>query len=311
MRRLDYYFRETAIGLRRNGIVAFGAVSTSFIALFLFGLALLIYRELNLVIFNVTENVEVAVYLDDAPGGGDPRTDTVATITGKLVALPAVASVTHQSKAEAYERFKVLFEGKSVFTENVSPDAIPASLRVHLTDTGLFDQIKAALDCSDQEQPDGSTRLVCSEPGVDTIADFSDLLEQLTQITRLLSLGVLSIAIVMLFSAVVLIANTLRMGMFARRREIGIMRLVGATNWRIRIPFLIEGLVESLVGAGLAVLALFVLKVTVIDGLSTQIRFFPFVRNSDVLAIAPWVFLASTFVAVVAGTIGMRRFLDV
>jgi cell division protein FtsX len=69
--------------------------------------------------------------------------------------------------------------------------------------------------------------------------------------------------------------------------------------------------VESLVGAGLAVLALFVLKVTVIDGLSSQIRFFPFVRNSDVLAVAPWVLLASTFVAVVAGTIGMRRFLDV
>jgi cell division transport system permease protein len=297
--------------LRRNGIVAFGAVSTSFIALFLFGLALLIYRELNLVIFNVTENVEVAVYLDDAPGGGDPRPDTVATITRELGNLEAVASVDYQSKAEAYERFTKLFEGKPVFTENVSPDAIPASLRVHLTDTGLFDQIKAALDCSDQVQQNGSTRLVCSEPGVDTIADFSDLLEQLTQITRLLSLGVLSIAIVMLFSAVVLIANTLRMGMFARRREIGIMRLVGATNWRIRIPFLIEGLVESFVGAAMAVLALFVLKVTVIDGLSSQIQFFPFVRNSDVMAVAPWVLLASTFVAVVAGTIGMRRFLDV
>jgi cell division transport system permease protein len=309
--RLDYYFRETATGLRRNGIVAFGAVSTSFIALFLFGLALLIYRELNLVIFNVTENVEVAVYLKDGTDHSDPPPDTVARLTGKLSSLPAVANVTYQSKDEAYERFKELFAGKPVFTENVSPDAIPASLRVHLTDTGLFDQIKAALDCSDQQQPNGSTKLVCTEPGVDTIADFSTLLEQLTQITRLLSLGVLSIAIVMLFSAIVLIANTLRMGMFARRREIGIMRLVGATNWRIRIPFLIEGMVESLVGAGLAVLALFVLKVTVIDGLSRQIRFFPFVRNSDVLAVAPWMLLASVFVAIVAGTIGIRRFLDV
>ncbi|HEY7400815.1 MAG TPA: permease-like cell division protein FtsX [Actinomycetota bacterium] len=309
--RLDYYFRETATGLRRNGIVAFGAVSTSFIALFLFGLALLIYRELNLVIFNVTENVEVAVYLKDGPDHSDPPQDTVVRLTGKLASLPAVASVTYQSKDEAYERFKELFAGKPVFTENVSPDAIPASLRVHLTDTGLFDQIKAALDCNDQQQPNGSTKLVCTEPGVDTIADFSTLLEQLTQITRLLSLGVLSIAIVMLFSAIVLIANTLRMGMFARRREIGIMRLVGATNWRIRIPFLIEGMVESLVGAGLAVLALFVLKVTVIDGLSGQIRFFPFVRNSDVLAVAPWMLLASVFVAIVAGTIGIRRFLDV
>ena len=69
----------------------------------------------------------------------------------------------------------------------------------------------------------------------------------------MLSIGVFSIAVVMLDRAVALVANTLRMGMFARRKEIGIMRLVGATNWRIRVPFLIEGLVEALVGAALAI----------------------------------------------------------
>ena len=182
---------------------------------------------------------------------------------------------------------------------------------MHLTDTGLFDQVTAALSCSNQQQENGTTTMVCTEPGVDTVADFSNLLQRLTTITRLLSLGVLAVAMVMLASAVALIANTLRMGMYARRREIGIMRLVGATNWRIRVPFLIEGLVESLLGAAVAVVALFVLKVSVIDRLRTQIRFFPLVRNSDVLAVAPWILIASALVAIVAGTIGMRRFLDV
>jgi cell division transport system permease protein len=99
--------------------------------------------------------------------------------------------------------------------------------------------------------------------------------------------------------------------MFARRKEIGIMRLVGATNWRIRVPFLIEGLVESLLGAGAAIFALFLVKVVFIDRLRGEVQFFPLIRNADVLSVAPWILLAATAIALVAGTIGMRRFLDV
>lgn len=89
------------------------------------------------------------------------------------------------------------------------------------------------------------------------------------------------------------------------------MRLVGATNWRIRVPFLIEGLVETLLGAATAVFALFLVKVVFIDQLRGKIQFFPLIKNSDVLAVAPWILIAAAVVAVIAGTIGMRRFLDV
>jgi cell division transport system permease protein len=98
--------------------------------------------------------------------------------------------------------------------------------------------------------------------------------------------------------------------MFARRKEIGIMRLVGATNWRIRVPFLIEGLVESLLGAAAAIFTLFLLKVVFIDRLRGQ-TFLPLIGNDDVLVIAPWVLVAGVGVALIAGTIGIRRFLDV
>lgn len=89
------------------------------------------------------------------------------------------------------------------------------------------------------------------------------------------------------------------------------MKLVGATNWRIRIPFLIEGLVESLLGAGGAVLALFVGKVVFVDRLRNEIGFLPLIDNGDVIATIPWLLGAGAVVAVVASTIGMRRFLDV
>jgi cell division transport system permease protein len=302
MARLDYFLRETASGLRRNGIVAFAAMSTAFIALFLFGLSLLIYREFNLVIENLTGNVEVAVYLTDPVND-----DTVNRLTTDLQKLPAVGDVTFESKDEAYQKFLILYANQPLYTDNVDPDVIPASLRVKLDDTAQFGQVTAAMGCT--EGADGD--LSCTAPGVESVADYRDLLGRLTSITRLLSLGVLALAAVMLISAVLLIANTLRMGMFSRRKEIGIMRLVGATNWRIRVPFMIEGLVESLVGAGLAILGLFIVKVGVIDPLRGKVQFFPFVQNSDLLAITPWIVIAAVAIAFVAGSVGMRRFLDV
>jgi cell division transport system permease protein len=301
MTRIDYFLRETASGLRRNGIVAFAAMSTAFIALFLFGLSLLIYREFNLVIESLTGNVEVAVYLTDPVDN-----ENVNQLTSDLLKLTAVDDVEYKSKEEAYADFQRLFAGQSQY-EDIDPSVIPASLRVKLADTAQFEQVAAALGCSSDPQDE----LVCTAPGVETVADNRTLLTRLTSITRLLSLGVLALAAVMLISAVLLIANTLRMGMFSRRKEIGIMRLVGATNWRIRVPFMIEGLVESLVGAALAILGLFVVKVLVIDPLRGNVQFFPFVRNSDLLAITPWIAVAAVAIALIAGSIGMRRFLDV
>jgi cell division transport system permease protein len=289
---LQSYFRETALGLRRNGIVAFAAMSTAFIALFLFGLALLIAREFNLVIEAWTGNVEVAVYLTDPV-----NPNTVKLLTNKLDALPAVGAVDFESKTEACENARILFADNPGLIENVDCEEVfPASLRVKLADTAQFEQVRAAVE---------------GQPGVDEIRDYRELLTRLVAITRVLSVGILSIAVIMLASAVALIANTLRMGMFARRKEIGIMRLVGATNWRIRVPFLIEGLVESLLGAAAAVFALFLVKVVFIDRLRGEIKFFPLVQNHDVLALAPWIVIAATLIAVIAGTIGMRRFLDV
>jgi cell division transport system permease protein len=291
-RGLQSYFHETALGLRRNGIVAFAAMSTAFIALFLFGLALLIAREFNLVIDAWTGNVQVAVYLTDPP-----NPETVKLLTSKLEALPAVGQVTYESKAAACARAQILFANQPNLIENVDCETVfPASLRVKLADTEEFAQVRAAVE---------------GQPGVAQIADYREVLSRLVAITRVLSVGILSIAIIMLASAVALIANTLRMGMFARRKEIGIMRLVGATNWRIRTPFLIEGLVEGLLGAAAAVFALFLVKVIFIDRLRGEIKFFPLVQNHDVLAIAPWILIAATVIAVIAGTIGMRRFLDV
>ena len=301
MAKLDYFFRETTSGLRRNGLVAFAAISTTFIALLLFGLALLISRQVNIMIDRTTGNVEVAIYLSD------PVNDqNVASLRETLMALPIVATVDYENKQEAYERFQELFANSRELVDNVDPEALPASLRVKLSEPERFQEVAAVLGC----EP-GRGGYVCAAPGVETLVDQREFLDRLFAVTRVFRVGVLLVAIVMLVSAAVLIANTVRMGLFARRKEIGIMKLVGATNWRIRIPFLIEGLFESLIGAVAAILVLFALKVAFINPLNDSVQFVPWIVNRDVLAIVPWLLFAGVLVAIVAGLVGMRRFLDV
>ena len=291
MARFEYLFRETTSGLRRNGLVAFAAISTTFIALLLFGLALLISRQVSLMIEATTGNVEVAVYLTDPV-----NPDTVRSLTDTLNELPAVANVEFESKAEACDRFRELFANQPALVNNVDCDALPASLRVKLDDPEQYAQVEAVLQ---------------GQPGIDRIVDQSAFLDRLFAVTRVFRVGVLLISFVMLVSAAILIANTVRMGLFARRKEIGIMKLVGATNWRIRLPFLVEGLVESLIGAVAAILVLFGLKVAFINPLYETVQFIPWVTNSDVIAIIPWLLIAATVVSLLASLVGMRRFLDV
>ena len=300
--RVEYYFRETASGIRRNGTIAFGAVMTAFIALFLFGLALLIRREIALVIESITGNVQVQVYVDD-----NASTQTIDQIHTVLTQLPAVKSADYEDQQQACDRAKEIFASNPTIIENTTCATWPTSFRVTLADTSQYAQIPAALGC----EPDATGQLRCTQPGVSTVRDWRDVLDRLSAITTAVSLGLFGLSVIMLISAVVLVSNTLRMGMFARRKEISIMRLVGATNWRIRVPFLIEGGSEALLGAALAVVTLFLGKVFVVDQLAGKIVWLPLVRNSDVLSVLPWVLVAAIFVAAVAGTVGMRRYLDV
>jgi cell division transport system permease protein len=150
-----------------------------------------------------------------------------------------------------------------------------------------------------------------AQPGIDQIVDHREFLERLNAVTAVFRLGVMAVAIVMLVAAAALIGNTVRMAVFARRKEIGIMRLVGATNWFIRLPFMIEGIVAALIGAGAAVLALFIMKVAFLDPLRIKVAFLPWVGSADVIATIPWLLSAGVAVAVVAGLLALGRYLEV
>ena len=290
-RRTDYFFRETAAGLRRNGLVAFAAISTTFIALLLVGLALLTQREVNLIVDSTGGKVEVSVFLLD-----DISQAQQQSISETVTAMPEVSDVTYESKDAACARFKLLFKDQPDLVNNLDCSALPASFRVKLKDPEQFGVIAARLE---------------AQPGIQKIVDQHDVLDKVFRVTGVFRQGVLIVGFLMLGSAGILIANTVRMGLFARRKEIAIMKLVGATNWFIRIPFLIEGVVEGLIGAGLAIAVLAALKAFFINPLYGKITFLPWVQNADVVATIPWLLGAGVIVALLASFVGMRRFLDI
>lgn len=292
-RRFGYFFRETAAALRRNGLVTFAAISTVFISLFLLGGSLLVQKQVDLMAGDWAQKVEVSVFLRDEASQGE-----IDGLSQKIHAMPEVQQVFYESKEQAYERFVNLFEESPALVENVSPESLPASFRVKLNDPGRFAVISARL---------------AAEPAIDTIQDERRVLNKLLAVTGILRTGAQAVAAIMLIAAGGLIGNTVRMAVFARRREIAIMKLVGATNWFIRIPFLIEGMVQGLLGAGFAILGLFVMKVLFIDPLRSQslFGFIPWFGTSHILFTVPILLIAGVLIATVASLFAMRRFLEV
>ena len=291
-RRWNYFFRETSIALRRNALVTFAAISTAFISLFLVGGSLLVTKQVSLMTGEWAEKVEVSVFLRD-----DASQDEITALGQKIEALPEVREVYFENRQQAYENFKRDFRDNASLVENVGPDAMPQSYRIKLLDP--------------EDVPIIGARLA-GDPAVDEVRDEKEIVDKLLAVTSVLRNGVLAVALIMLVSAAGLIANTVRMAVFARRKEIAIMKLVGATNWFIRVPFLIEGVIEGLIGSVAAVFALFAMKFLFIDQLRNQINFVrTWIDTPEILVVVPILLLAGVLSAAVASLLAMRRFLEV
>lgn len=291
-RRLRYYLREALVPLKRNPLVAFAAISTVFISLFLLGGSLLVERQIRLMAGEWAEKVEVSVYLRDEASQAE-----IQTLGEKIRSFPEVERVYFETREQAYERFKDLFRDSRSLVENVGADALPQSYRIKLVEPEKFAVIRARL---------------AGEPAVERIRDERALLNNLFAATAVLRLGAMAVAVIMLLASSGLIANTVRMAVFARRREIGIMKLVGATNWFIRVPFLIEGLIQGLLGAATAVLGIFAMKVLFIDPNRGKVAFIrTWIDTPEILFVIPILLVVGVLVSTVASILATRRFLDV
>jgi len=301
--RAQFVLSEIGIGLRRNLTMTIAVVVTVAISLALFGSGLLIRKQVETMKDFWYDKVEVSVYLcgelSQAPTcSGQAVSDAQRTeIEADLRAMPEVDEVFYESQQDAYEHFKEQFADSPDLVENVTADVLPESFRVKLDDPTQFSVVADSF---------------VDRPGVEEVQDQKALLEGFFSVLNKLQALALIIAGVQVLAAVLLISNTIRVAAYSRRRETGIMRLVGASNLYIQLPFLLEGVLAGLVGAAFASGALVALKEFLIDRqLRPTFEFTAFVGWDDVLAILPVLFAAGALLAGLSSFVTLRRHLRV
>ena len=288
---LQYVTRETTTNLKRNFFITFAAVLVVIVSMYLVGAVFVASFAVDRALTLQTKKVEVAVFLNQ---GVTPEERD--SIQRALLAMTEVGSVQYESKAEAYETFKKLFRDEPDIVENTTAEALPESFRVKLKDPNQFAVVRDRLE---------------GRPGIQQIQDERKFLSRLLAVVRDVRLLGIAIVVLLIVAAAVLIATTIRMAIFARRREIAIMKLVGATNWFIRIPFMLEGIIQGMSGAVLA-MGLLVLTRPLYTNLLKSFKFLNLtVSYGEILVNSAWVLAFGILIGAVGSILGLRRFLDV
>jgi cell division transport system permease protein len=292
--RFSYFTRETFISLRRNLLMTIAGIITVAVSLFLFGGIRLVQTTVDHGTNRWKHGVELEIFMKpDAPGS--QVTDVQNGLKADEPAL--VKSYRFLNHDDAYNEFKKIFRDQPALIESTTPDVLPESFRVS--------PVKA-------EQ----TQLVADkykgQPGVDTVVTAQEQVKRLLSATRWINLVFTAIAVALLASSLFLIVNTIRLATFARRREIEVMKLVGASNWFVRVPFLAEGLTQGAIGAGIAFGFLYGLKVVIANLVKnrTDILQSFYVTNSDAIRIGILVLFIGAAIGTVGSAIGLRRFLE-
>jgi cell division transport system permease protein len=301
--RASFVLSEIGIGLRRNLTMTIAGVVTVAISLAIFGAGLLAQRQVSAMKDFWYDKVEVSMYLCGDGSKGPNCNGTAVTQEQRTQLLhdvstnPLVAKVYYESQQQAFENFKKQFKDSKDLIQNVTPDALPESLRVKLKDPTKYEELATAFQDS---------------PGVEEIQDQKALLDPFFKVLKRLQLVAWVVAAIQILAAILLIANTIRVAAFSRRRETGIMRLVGASNLYIQLPFLLEGILVGLVGAAFAAVGLAALKAVLVDRLlKPMLKFTAFVGWRDVIAVVPWLFLVGVALTGISSFFTLRRHLRV
>ena len=299
--RARFLLSEVGIGLRRNLTMTFAVIVTTAISLSLLGIGLLSNSQVNAMKDYWYDKIEVSVYLcgtlSDSPScaGGIVNEEQRLGIKSDLEALPVVQSIFYESQSEAYTRFQERFKDSAI-AQNVTADQLPESFRVKLKDPTQYAVVVSAFS---------------GRPGVDVVQDQRSILEKFFKLLNVLRNGALLVGLFSVLTAGLLISNTLRIAAFNRRRETGVMKLVGASSWSIQLPFLLEGIISALIGWVFATGLLAGLKSVIDSKVAPLLTFTNFFGWNEVWVASAWLLIAGLGVSTIASVVTLRRYLKV
>lgn len=293
VRTIEYYIREVFISLRRNNWMSVASIGTVAVSLFIFGMFLMMVMNMNKLAENMESQVQINVYLLDKVDREQAR-----DIEKDLKKIEGVESVGFVTKDEAMERFKDrLGDQKTLLDALDETNPLPDSFEVTVTNPDL---VKTAAE--KMEKIDG---VECAKYG-------QDVMEHLFEITRLLRIFGFTLMLVLAFATLFIISNTIRLTVFARRKEIAIMKYVGATDWFIRWPFVMEGMVLGLFGSIIAAMVLRTAYTAMAEKVYDTLAFFPLIPEQPFLTyITIVVVISGMVVGAIGSAVSIKKFLKV
>ena len=300
--RATFILSEIGIGLRRNLTMTLAMIITTGVSLAFLGAAVLFNQQVNVSKDFWYDKVEVSVFLcgdvSNAPScaGGAVTQAQRDQIRSDLEAMPQVQKIYYESKQEAYKRFKQQFKSSAI-VDNVTAEQMPESFRVKLVNPEQYPIIASAFIGRD---------------GIEQVQDQKALLAKFFKVLKWVQWFAFGLALMMLVVAVILIVNTIRVAAFSRRRETGIMKLVGASSFSIQLPFLLEGAISGFLGAVLATGVFVLLKGWLVDHvLAPAFPVTRFITWSDVWLSSAAVFLIGVALAAIASFLTLLKYLRV
>ena len=295
---VGFFIREALRALTRNATPSLAAILTVLLTALVLGMFIPVVQATTGAANEVRNRVLVDVYVDAGADG-----EQVAELRRQLEATPNVKSVRFISKGEALARER---ERNPEAFELLGSNPLPDSFRITPRDPGAVETI---VDRLAPRGADGRRRPQLA--AIDEVRNREEETEKILSATGVVKAIVAGLAALLVIASVALVANTIRLSVFARRREVEIMRLVGATNWFIRWPFVIEGVIVGLVGGVLAVLLLALAKNTLIDPLASRFELLAAPETIGFPVLVALLLLACVAVSAVGSGITLRRFLKI
>jgi cell division transport system permease protein len=297
--RPGFFLREALRALKRNAVPSFAAVATVLVTVLVLGVFIPVVQATTGAANDVRARVIADVYLKD----GSTRADIDRVRNVIETQVPHVKSVRFVSKQEAYkqeskrnpEAFKLLGANPLPDLFRITPDRP--------------DDISAVRDALAPPSPSGGTTTI--DRSIDEVRNREDDTNKILSVTKAVKLTMAGLAILLAIASVLLIANTIRLSLYARRREVEVMKLVGATDWFIRWPFVLEGVLVGALGGVLAVLLLGVVKVAVVDPLTADFALMAAPQTMSFAILTVVLLAASVAVSAAGSGLSLRRFLRV
>ena len=289
----EYFVKETYKSIRRNGFMSFASISTVAVSLLVLGMFLMIFLNTNNLAQYLESQVQVSVYMQDSATAKE-----LASVKDKLTKMPGVVKVTQVSKQQALERFKKrLGDQQQLLTSLGKENPFPNSFESQVDSP---ERIKVL------------TPQIGQLPKVETAKFGQEVVEHLFQLTKILRFGGIILVVFLAMATLFIISNTIRLTVFARRKEVIIMKYVGATDWFIRWPFLLEGMTLGFCGAVVASLFINSIYSGLLERIHATLAFLPLLPTYPLLLyVDVFLLVAGTGIGALGSYISLRKFLQV